>query len=86
MRNLLSDCRLEIVNIAGESQQLLHARYMSFLQFGGLSFMCDAEVGAMSETRSIRNCKAHKGQKHHADITDIKVRMFFFPERRRGDY
>lgn len=33
MRNLLSDCRLEMMNIAGESQQLLHARYMSFLSF-----------------------------------------------------
>lgn len=33
MRNLLSDCRLEIMNIAGESQQLLHARYMFFLSF-----------------------------------------------------
>lgn len=79
MRNLLSDCRLEIMNIAGESQQLLHTRYMSFLSFSLVACpLCVMRrlFGAMSETGSIKNCTAHKGHKHHANITDIKVRLF----------
>lgn len=80
MRNLLSGCRLEIMNIAGESQQLRHARYMSCLSFSLVA--CPLCVmprlfGAMSDMGSLKNCKAHKGHKHHADITDIKVRLFF---------
>lgn len=79
MRNLLSDCRLEIMNIAGESQQLMYTRYMSFLSFSlVVSPLCVMWrlFGAMSETGSIKNCIAHKGHKHHADTTDIKVRIF----------
>lgn len=78
MRNVLSHCRLEIMNIAGESQQLPHARYMSFLSFSLVTCpLCVTRrlFGAMSETGSLKNCKAHKGHQHHADITDIKVRL-----------
>lgn len=85
MRNLLSDCRLEIMNIAGESQQLLYTRYMSFLSFSlVVRPVCVMRrlFGAMSETGSIKNCKAHKGHKHHVDITDIKVRLFSQKEHR----